>query len=42
MTWEVEISRGHMKMLRVEATCHDLNGESWDSVLITAPVEPHD
>lgn len=42
MTWEVELSRGHMKMLRVEATCHDLNGESWDSVLITAPVEPRD
>jgi hypothetical protein len=42
MIWEVELRRGHVKLLRVEATCHGLNGERWGSVLITAPVKPRD
>jgi hypothetical protein len=39
-TWVLEIQPEHADVLRLEATCHGMAGEQWDSVLITAPVPP--
>lgn len=39
-SWKVELTEKHVNDLRVEATCHGLTGERWDSVLIMAPVQP--
>jgi hypothetical protein len=39
MTWEVNLSKGHVVTLQMEATCHGLAGERWASVMIAAPIE---
>ncbi len=38
--WKVDLASEHVYKVRLEATCHGLAGERWDSVMITAPVVP--
>jgi hypothetical protein len=40
MIWKVELAQEHVNSLQLEASCHGMAGERWDSVMIAAPVEP--
>lgn len=40
ITWRVDLAEMHADTVRLEAICYGPAAERWDSVMITAPVEP--